>query len=104
MKKTFRLTHPKKKVDRLFEAAKCDIKKYIKREQRKELPENVDYWDFDCKFGHTEQEAKIIHISEINKCIDEAEKLELESFYLEILAKAGYRKKKRETEAESNPE
>ncbi|MCK5099039.1 MAG: hypothetical protein KAR45_13110 [Desulfobacteraceae bacterium] len=94
MKKTFILTHPKIKFARLIEAAKHDAKKYIKRERKKKLPENVDYWDFDCKYGHTEQQAKTIHVSEINKCIDDAEKLQLESFYLEILAKAGHRKKK----------
>ena len=98
MKKTFAMTHPKIKVARLFEAVKHDVKKYIKREQNKELPENVDYWDFDCKYGHTAQTAKIIHISEINKYIDEAEKLELESFYLEILVKEGHRTKKLNTE------
>ena len=94
MKKTFILTHPKIKFARLIETAKHDAKKYIKRERKKKLPENIDYWDFDCKYGHTEQQAKTIHVSEINKCIDDAEKLQLESFYLEILAKAGHRKKK----------
>ena len=94
MKKTFILTHPKIKFARLIEAAKHDAKKYIKRERKKKLPENVDYWDFDCKYGHTEQQAKTIHVSEINKCIDDAEKLQLVSFYLQILAKAGHRKKK----------
>jgi hypothetical protein len=98
MKKTFVLTHPKIKTDRLFEAVKRDVKKYIKREQKKELPENVDYWDFDCKYGHTAEEAKTIHIAEINKFIDEAEELKLESFYLEIIAKAGHRKTKENIE------
>ena len=94
MKKTFVLTHPKKKIDRLFEGAKHDIKKYIKREKRKSLPEDVDFWDFDCKFGLTEDEAKVIHLSEINKCIDEVEEKKLTSFYLEILSKPGHRAKK----------
>ena len=94
MKKTFLLTHPKKKIDRLFESAKHDIKKYIKREQRKTLPEKVDFWDFDCKFGFTEEEAKTIHVSEISKCIDEVEEKKLNSFYLEIISKPGIRTKK----------
>ncbi|MDA3809611.1 MAG: DUF6172 family protein [Spirochaetaceae bacterium] len=94
MKKTFVMTHEKIKVPRLFEAAKHDVKKYIKREQRKKLTDNVDFWDFDCKFGFTEEEAKTIHISEINKCIDEAEEKKLDSFYLEIIAKPGHRTKK----------
>ncbi|MGF1871758.1 DUF6172 family protein [Photobacterium indicum] len=94
MKKTFALTHPKKAVPRVVESVKHEVKKYIKRERNKQLPAGVDFWDFDCKFGHTEQEAKVIHLKEINKCIDEAEKLELTSFYLEILAKDGIRAKK----------
>jgi len=100
MKKTFELTHPKIKYPRLIEAVKRDVKKYIKRERRKVLPEGVDYWDFDCRFGHKEDEAKSIHVAEINKCIDEAAELELQSFYLEILAKEGHREKKKEVETE----
>ena len=94
MKKTFALTHPKIKLARLIEAAKYEVKKYLKRERNKSLPEGVDYWDFDCKYGHTEQEAKVIHLSQINKSMDEAEQQKLESVYLEILAKPGYRIKK----------
>ncbi|MCN4145079.1 MAG: DUF6172 family protein [Thiohalomonas sp.] len=72
MKKTFAFIHPKIKLARLIEAAKYEVKKYLKRERNKSLPEGVDYWDFDCKYGHTEQEAKVIHLSQINKSMDEA--------------------------------
>jgi len=96
MKKTFKLTHPKIKVARLAEAIKYEIKKYVKRERRKILPQGVDFWDFSCKFGHNDEEAKDIHLSEINKSIDKAEAEELESFYVEVLAKPGYRTKKQQ--------
>ncbi len=99
MKKTFQLTHPKIKVARLFEAVKHDVKKYLKRERKKNLLEGADYWDFDCKYGHTEQEAKVIQLSEINSYINEAEKLELSSFYLEILAKPGLRAQQQRDES-----
>lgn len=92
MRKTFALTHPKIKVERLVEGAKHDVKKYLKRERKKSLPEGADYWDFDCKFGHSADEAKEVHLSEVNKCIDEVAQLKLEAFYCEILAKPGYRK------------
>ena len=92
MKKTFQLTHQKIKPARLIEAVRRDVKKYLKREKRKSLPDGVDYWDFDCKFGPTEVEAEVILASEISKCISEAEAENLESFYLEILAKPGYKK------------
>lgn len=94
MRKTFNLVHPKIKPDRLVEAARHDVKKYVKRERRKALPEGVDFWDFDCKFGHTQDDTRVIHLNDIGKCIDEVVKLQLTSFYLEILAKAGHRKKK----------
>lgn len=87
MKKTFELTHPKIKVARLLDSVKHDVKKYIKRERKKPLPEGTDFWDFECKFGHTEAEAKVVHLSGINKHIDEAQKLEITSFYIEIIAK-----------------
>ena len=98
MKKTFALTHPKIKVARLAEAIKHEVKKYLKRERNKPLPEGVDYWDFDCKYGHTEQTAEVIRTNQLNQSIDEAERLELTSFYLEILAKPGFKIKKESQE------
>ncbi len=92
MKKTFELTNSKIKIARMFDAAKHETKKYLKRERNKPLAEGSDFWDFDCKFGATEEEAVEIHVTEINKKIDEMEKLEQTSFYIEILAKPGIRK------------
>lgn len=87
MKKTFVLKHPKIKKDRLFEAAIYEVKKYMKREERKDVPSGFDYWDFDCRFGKTEEEAKIINKKEIPKYILEGKNEDIDSFYLEILAK-----------------
>jgi hypothetical protein len=91
MKKTYSLTHPKLNLARIIEAAKHDAKKYMKREQRKTLPKGDDFWDFDCKYGATEAEAEVIHVSEINRYMDEAEKAQLPSFYLEIVAVSKHR-------------
>lgn len=104
MKKTFTLKHPKIKYARLVESVKSDVRKYLKRERNKKLPEGVDYWDFDCKFGATADEATVVHNSEINKSIDTAEAQSLESFYIEILAKPGHRAKKTEPETPSSDE
>ena len=93
MKKTFKIIYPKTKAAaRLIEAAKHDIRKYLKRERKKTLPEGVDFWDFDCKFGHVAGDAKEVHWSGICKLIDEAEEQQLEPFYVEILVKPGSRK------------
>ncbi|WP_319549341.1 DUF6172 family protein [Desulfogranum marinum] len=94
MKKTFELSHPKLKLPRLVEAIKYEVKKYIRRERRKKLPAGVDFWDFDCRFGVDEATSEVIHLSTINKHISEAEAKQLDSFYLEILVKPGYRTKK----------
>ncbi len=78
----------------MFEATKHEIRKYLKRERNKSKPEGVDFWDFDCKFGNTEETAYSVHLGEINTKIDEAEKQELTSFYVEIIAKPGKSTKK----------
>lgn len=96
MKKTFELTHPKIKLERRVDSVKHEVKKYLKRERNKKLPEDFDFWDFDCKFGNTQSEAKVIHLSEINKLIDQTQKEELTSFYIEVIAKPAIRQVKTE--------
>jgi hypothetical protein len=91
MKKTFKLTHPKIKLPRLVEAIKYEVRKYLQRERRKPLPPGVDFWDFDCRFGADETSSEVIHVADINQAISRAEEEQLESFYLEILAKPGLR-------------
>jgi len=103
MKKTFKLTHPKIKYARLVERVKNEVRKYLKRERKKELPEGADFWDFDCKFGDTEDLAKGIHLSEIDRCINDVEERRLQSFYVEILAKPGHRTKQSDEEGVSGP-
>lgn len=94
MKKTFKLTDPKKAPARQVEYVKHEISKYIARERRKPLKDGVDFWDFDCRFGKESHTSLIIHVSEINKCIDGVVIDGADHFYVEILAKAGRRTKK----------
>jgi uncharacterized membrane protein len=94
MKKTFTLAHPKKKPARVVDAIKSEVKKYIKRERNKQLPQDCNYWAFDCKFGNTEQDAKEVHQNAINKRIDAAVEAGQDSFYVEIIARADFRARK----------
>lgn len=96
MKKTFNLTHPKIKTPRLVDAIRHEVKKYLNKERNKPLPENADFWDFDCRFGSDKARSEKIHVSEIKDCISQAETMKFESFYLEILAKPGQRVVKQE--------
>lgn len=94
MKKKFKLTDPKKAPARQVEYVKHEINKYLSRERRKPVREGSDFWDFDCKIGTDEDSAEEIHVSQINKGIDAIVAQGSEQFYLEILAKPGYRTKK----------
>lgn len=91
MKKTFSLSHPKKQPERVVEAIKHELKKYMKRERNKALPEDTNYWAFDCKFGNTESEAQAVRPGDFNKLIDAAVAEGQSSFYVEIIARADFR-------------
>jgi len=91
MKKTFELVHPKIQPARMVDSVKHDVKKYLRRERNKKLPKDADFWDFDVKFGLTQETAEVIRLSEINKSIDTAVEGGATSFYIEIIAKPGIR-------------
>jgi len=91
MRKTFQLRPEGKNPDRVLDAVKHEIRKYIKRERRRELPEGMDYWDFDCKFGATQEAAEVVHLSALTGLIDGVAKEAGPQFYVEILAKPGKR-------------
>ncbi|MDQ6881785.1 MAG: DUF6172 family protein [Pseudomonadota bacterium] len=92
MKKTFPLQVEGKNPDRLLDATKNEIRKYIKRERRRELPAGADYWDFDCRFGPAEAAAQPAHLSALIGLVDGVAKEGGSQFYIEILAKPAQRK------------
>jgi hypothetical protein len=94
VRKTYQLQIEGKNRDRVLDAIKHDIRKYVKRQRRVSLPEGVDYWDFDCRFGVNPEEARVVHFGEIMGLIDALAKQGGAAFYLELLAKNGYRKAK----------
>src|SRR4051812_9982941 len=91
MKKTFALHLPGKDDQRLLEAVKNDVRKYVKRERRKPLPEGVDFWDFDCKVGATKAEPAVLHLEEVTDTIGAIAAGGAAEVYVEILAKPGRR-------------
>ena len=95
MKKIFQLNETHKKVERQVDSIKHEINKYIARERRKELPEKVDFWDFACRIGKTQDEAEKIHLTEMKTSIDRLVAAGNLSFYVEVLTKPGVRQKKK---------
>ncbi|MGB5505380.1 MAG: DUF6172 family protein [Sulfurovum sp.] len=88
MKKIFKLTDEKKHEDRVLEAVKHEIRKYVKREKKKKLPDaNMTYWDFDCKVGATSDSAKAVDFDALIKELDGVKATGATECYVEILAK-----------------
>ncbi|WP_420008848.1 DUF6172 family protein [Xanthomonas sacchari] len=88
MKKTYRLRIEGKHPDRLLDAAKHDIRKYIRRERRKTLPAGTDYWDFDTLFGTEEATAAVLPPAELLRAVDALVAAGGEQFYVEIRSRA----------------
>ena len=95
MKKTFPFNVPNKKPDRQLDTIRHEIKKYIARERRKAIPEGADFWDFDCRMGPNQDEASVLLVHEIPQRINQMAAEKAESFYLEILAKPGFKPNKK---------
>jgi len=91
MRKTYLLNVEGKNRDRLLEASKHDIRKYVKRERSRPLPAGVDFWDFDCKFGSDEASAAVVHFAALMSLIDTTVQEGGEQFYVEVVTKHGHR-------------
>ncbi|WP_419770078.1 MAG: DUF6172 family protein [Candidatus Marinarcus sp.] len=96
MKKRFKLSAENKNPERVLDSIKYEIRKYIKREKRKPLPEGVDFWKFECKFAKDDETPVEIDFLDITKCINEAAADECESFYMEIISTQGVKAPKEE--------
>ena len=92
MRKIFQLHVEGKNRDRVLEAVKHEIRKYIKRERRRDLPEGADFWDFDCRFGRSREDAQEAHLSALTGLINAVAAEGGAQIYVEILARAAERK------------
>lgn len=88
MKKVFQLKDEKKHEDRVLEAVKHEIRKYVKREKKKKLEDaKLTYWDFDCKIGATTESAVTVEFDALIKALDEIKATGASECYVEIVAK-----------------
>ena len=88
MKKVYKLLDEKNHEDRVLEGVKNDIRKYVKREKKKDLTDKkLMYWDFDCKVGATKEDAKVVVYEELIKALDAVKATGAKEVYVEILAK-----------------
>jgi len=92
MKKVFKLQVENKKPERQLESIKNEIRKYLKRERKKKLPEEAIYWDFECRFGKESASAKSVTASELTAALESASSDAWSECYVEIIAKASMKK------------
>ena len=98
MKRTFQLHIEGKKPERVLDSIKHEVRKYLKRERRRVVPEGFDFWDFDCKFGTAEENAETVHLSSVIPHIDEISKSAGAQLYVEIIATPRKRKPRQSTQ------
>lgn len=91
MKKTFPLTQPGKVDARVVESVKNEIRKYLRRERRKQLPAGFECWEFACKVGTDAASATTIAIQEVNPAIDAVVQAGARDVYIEVVALAAHR-------------
>lgn len=103
MKKIYRLTDEKKHEDRVLDSVKNDIRKYVKREKKKKLPDaKMMFWDFDCKIGLTQANAKVVDFDVLIKELDAVKSTGATECYVEILAKMADKPIKEVAESSEN--
>jgi hypothetical protein len=90
MKKTFPLSAPDRATARVIDAIKHDVRKYVKRERRKPLPEGTDFWTFACKVGPDAATAEPKVIDEVNAAIDAVAAAGATAVHIEVLAVSGH--------------
>ncbi len=89
MKKIFQIQQERLKPDRAVDAIKNELRKYAKREKKKDLPnKKTMYWDFDCKFGKTAELASGCTFEEISTKLNSVVENGWETCYIEVMAKA----------------
>lgn len=91
MRKTYALRPEGKHPDRVLDAVKHDIRRYMRRERRRDLPAGADFWDFDCRFGADKDSAQILHPGELISRLDTLAQEGALQCYVELLAKPAQR-------------
>jgi hypothetical protein len=86
MKKTFPLHAPGKADARVLDAIKHEVRKYVRRELKKPLPEDAARWTFACRVGPDQATSQPSQLKDVAPAIDAIANTGVDSVYVEILA------------------
>ncbi len=91
MRKTYPLNIEGRHRDRVLDAIRHDVSKYVKRQRRAALPPGADFWDFECRFGLSKDSAAAAELARLKDLIAAAAQDGATDLYVEILPKPGVR-------------
>lgn len=91
MKKTFSLHATALADARVIEAIKHEVRRYVKRERAKTLPEGFEVWEFSCKVGSDSASAEPKELREVTSAIDAVAASGAANVFIEIVARAAHR-------------
>ena len=91
MRKNYPLQVSGRHPDRVLDAIKHDVRKYLRRERRRELPPEAQLWDFDCKVGPTQNAAQEVATTALIAAIDSCARSGASQVYVQVLARAAQR-------------
>jgi hypothetical protein len=92
MKKTFPLHVAGKADARVVDAIKHAVRKYVKRERRKPLPEGFETWNFACKVGASAAAATACELERISGAVDAVAGAGGDGVYVEVIASPALRR------------
>lgn len=95
MKRKFDLSVENKHPDRVLESIKYEVRKYIKREKNKQLPEGIDFWKIECKFSKNDEALNDVKFEDITKLINEASIEKCHNINIELVSTPGHKKPKK---------
>ncbi|SDC69425.1 hypothetical protein SAMN05192589_10310 [Paracidovorax valerianellae] len=87
MRKNFTLVSENKQRDRVLDAVKHEIRKYLRRERKRDVPAGSDHWEFDCRFGLTQEAAEAVPLDALIDKVGSVAAEGADAFYVEILAR-----------------
>jgi len=103
VRKTYQLNIEGRHRDRVLDAIRHDISKYLKRQRRAALPPGANFWDFDCRFGLSKDSATAAELARLKDLIAAAAQEEASALYVEILPRPGVRQSRTTAPASDEP-
>ena len=85
MKNNFSLHAPRKADARVLDSIKHEVRKYVKRERKKPLPDGAAEWRFECRVGADQSTAEAVPLKDISPALDRVA-VGVDFVYIEIVS------------------